>query len=38
MLEELREVHGQEIDDHLREQVETVIHESYQQYRADDPE
>jgi len=33
MLEELREVHGEEIDAHLRTIVEAEIHESYQQMR-----
>jgi hypothetical protein len=35
MLEQLRDDHGDGIDDHLRQVVEAEIHESYQQLRAD---
>lgn len=33
MLAELREQHGGEIDQHLRERVEAEIHESFRQMR-----
>lgn len=33
MLNELRDQHGDGIDDHLRKIVEAEIHESYQQLR-----
>ena len=36
MLEQLREEHGEAIDEHLRQRVEAEIHESYQQSRADE--
>jgi hypothetical protein len=33
MLEELREAHGGDIDEYLRQRLESEIHESYQQLR-----
>ncbi len=36
MFKALREEHGEVIDEHLRQQVEAEIHESYQQLRADE--
>lgn len=38
MLAELREEHGEDYDEHLRELVEADIHESYQQLRGDGTE
>jgi len=33
MLEQLREEHGEGINEHLRQRVEAEIHESFQQLR-----
>lgn len=36
MLQRLREVHGDDIEDYLRQRAEAEIHESYQQLRTAD--
>jgi hypothetical protein len=37
MLDELRDVHGDEIDDHLRDLLRDAVHESFKQLDGDGP-
>jgi hypothetical protein len=37
MLDELRDMHGDEIDDHLRDLLRDAVHESYKQLDEDGP-
>jgi hypothetical protein len=37
MLSELRDVHGDEIDDHLRDLLRDAVHESFKQLDEDGP-